>query len=144
MYLCGICDKCTKPGQQRLVHTIYRMVPSGLQVHKRHAGHGYGPSTAVIESPPRREIAREVPICHDCAGRMSAGATFEELVTYHRFLARQDAKLAELARLAQERMQAPPPPPPKVNQQVVVGRQTPKVNPLQSIKDIGRKDRRRQ
>lgn len=59
MYLCGVCGSCSKPGESRKTHLIEREVPGP---------HG-----------PRREIAREVPLCSECAFKLARGLTLDQL-----------------------------------------------------------------
>jgi hypothetical protein len=75
MYRCGLCGHCSQPNQPRLLHVVERMVPEGYQVHKyRHGGGTYS-----VKSPPRKEIAREIPVCRECSSLLQEGLTVRQV-----------------------------------------------------------------
>jgi hypothetical protein len=71
MYRCGICGKCSEPGQDRKTHVVYREVPN-TKVVGRWAGDRF-------VQPTRREIDREIPVCLECDGNLLAGMTLHEV-----------------------------------------------------------------
>lgn len=71
MYRCEICKAVSKPGQARLVHTLYREKPSP-QVFDKTLGHW-------VDGPPHREIEREIPVCAGCKGSLDRGVSLERL-----------------------------------------------------------------
>lgn len=83
MYRCGVCGRCSKPGEDRKTAVVLRTVPPGVQYHRRVTGHG---TTTLVSrpTPARTEIAREVALCADCNRRAEAGATVRELEALYR------------------------------------------------------------
>ena len=64
MYRCGLCGKCSEPGQARRTVVVTRHVPAGTQAHPvRRDGGTY---LRYVQTPPRTEIAREIPVCPGC------------------------------------------------------------------------------
>lgn len=61
MYQCTACGRTTQPGQPRRTHVVQRTVPAGVFT----AGDG-----RTVERW-RREIARELPVCHPCDRRLA-------------------------------------------------------------------------
>ncbi len=60
MYRCGVCRACSEPHQTMVKHTIYR------------EGGRWGP----LEG----SIAREVPLCSECATLLKTGTPFASLL----------------------------------------------------------------
>lgn len=85
MYRCGVCGRCSKPGEDRKTAVVLRQVPPGVQYHRRSTGGDRGQTTLVSRpTPARTEIAREVALCGDCNRRAEAGATVRELEALYR------------------------------------------------------------
>lgn len=68
MYLCAICKQPSPPGQTRLVHRVYRELPT---------------PTRMEPDRKRREIAAELPVCVDCASSLAAGTPLASLKKRH-------------------------------------------------------------
>lgn len=66
MYRCGICGGTSEIGQPMLRHVIYRIVRDQTLIPqisgKVVRGH------VIHLGPPRKQIAREIPVCRDCHG----------------------------------------------------------------------------
>lgn len=83
MYRCGVCGKCSRPGESRKTAAVERKVPPGVQYHRRETGNGRTVSVPA-PTPARTEIAREVPLCGDCHRMLEAGKTVRELELMYR------------------------------------------------------------
>ena len=92
MYLCEVCQACTRSGQQRLVHVIERRVPLGN-----------GPCWGRPRNFPalqqlgafRTEIARELSVCPKCKDRLERGDSLATLLTLARVKREEAAKAQE-------------------------------------------------
>lgn len=67
MYRCSTCGACSKAGQSRLLHIIYREIP----VVRVLAGE------RIVGS--RREIAREMPVCRSCKFLLDKGMLLSQV-----------------------------------------------------------------
>lgn len=69
MYLCHCCGEASQPRQVRKVYTIYREVEAQRYNSERR-----------LEFFKRKEIEREIPICHECWEEIYVkGVSFEQL-----------------------------------------------------------------
>lgn len=73
MYLCHCCGNVTEPRQPKKVHTIFREVEATR----------YGADRR-LQYFKRKEIEKEIPICHSCWEQITTGKkTFEQLFQEH-------------------------------------------------------------
>ncbi len=73
MYKCAICHECSEPRQALRKHTFYRTVPCTAT----------DPNTGRGVMATRQEIAREVPVCPECAIALRT-TSYVRLVNTHR------------------------------------------------------------
>lgn len=59
MYRCDVCDAVTRSKDVRKTHKVERLIPNG------HDAFG--------NPKDRREIEREIPVCHECAQMLADG-----------------------------------------------------------------------
>lgn len=81
MYRCGVCGACSKPGQTRQVHTIYRDVPESIQTHvvKMRSDRERWKQVMTVKTPARKTIDREIDVCKDCKGYLDEGMTITQV-----------------------------------------------------------------
>jgi hypothetical protein len=58
-YRCGVCGACSPDGQQRLLYVVYHVV-EGREVLLS------GQTYFIKYAKPKKDIAREIPVCRDC------------------------------------------------------------------------------
>jgi hypothetical protein len=83
MYLCSVCGVCSKPGQTRQTHVIYRTVPESTQTHvvKIKRDREKWTQIQTVRTPTRKTIDRELDVCKDCKGYLDEGMTMEQVAT---------------------------------------------------------------
>lgn len=83
MYLCSICGVCSKPGQTRQVHVIYRTIPEGTQTHivKVKRDREKWTKVETVRTPARKTIEKELDVCRDCKGYLDEGMTMDQVAT---------------------------------------------------------------
>lgn len=83
MYRCCVCGECSKPGQTRQVHTIYRDVPESTQTHvvSVRRDREKWRQVVTVRTPARKTIDREIDVCKDCKGYLGEGMSIEQVRT---------------------------------------------------------------
>lgn len=73
MYICQVCQNCSEPGESMQVHRIYRQVPYTPSPNKMNG-------VQSVTRPVRSEIAKEIPVCNECAILLIGGIPLHMLL----------------------------------------------------------------